>query len=187
MDYKEFKKKYKADTFNNYKREADKLKELEERKGYWYSLKLNYEKDCIMLEKDSNPLNNISIDTDLKSNNHLFGIDFGKYCENQIKLIDLDKEFKENNKNSIDNISTVKFNGTKIELMELVKALIENGSLRGKQKDIINSFEVFFNTPLNNPDKTIQDIKKRNLGSETLFLDRLKSSLYNFITKENIR
>ncbi|WP_282069199.1 RteC domain-containing protein [Olleya namhaensis] len=81
----------------------------------------------------------------------------------------------------------VKWNGTNVELIELIKALIENNSLKGQQKDIIESFCTFLNVEIKHPNKTITDIKKRNIDSETLFLDRLKSSLYDYITKENIR
>jgi len=81
----------------------------------------------------------------------------------------------------------IKWRGSKIELIELLKALIENESIRGTQKEIFHQFSEFFDIELNYPDKTIQDIKNRNNGSETIFLDRLKATLYDYITKENIR
>ncbi len=81
----------------------------------------------------------------------------------------------------------VKFNLTQTELIELVKALIVNGSIKGKQKDIIKTFSQFFEIEIKHENKIIQDLKIRNNGSETLFLDRLKTSLNNFIKKENIR
>lgn len=84
-------------------------------------------------------------------------------------------------------ITNFKTNITQTELIELVKALIENGTITGKQKDIINDFSNFFNIEVNNPDKLITDLKKRNNGSETLFLDKLKTSLFNHFTKENKR
>mgnify|MGYP003654561161 CR=1 FL=1 len=102
-----------------------------------------------------------------------------KYLEEQLTGIK-SNEIKEPTKN-------IKFNITQTELLELTKALIENGNLKGKQKDIINSFKQFFDIEINNPDKIIHDIKKRNIGSETLFIDKLKSSLYDYVTKENKR
>ncbi|HUH26867.1 RteC domain-containing protein [Gelidibacter sp.] len=90
--------------------------------------------------------------------------------------------------NHVDFLNTnIKFNVSPTELIELTKSLIENGNVKGKQKDIINSFARFFNIEVNNPDKLITDIKKRNTGSETLFIDKLKSSLYDYMTKETKR
>lgn len=81
----------------------------------------------------------------------------------------------------------IKFKISQTQLVELTKSLIENGNIQGKQKDIITAVSTFFDTAINNPDKLITDIKKRNIGSETLFLDKLKSSLYDYITIENKR
>ena len=69
------------------------------------------------------------------------------------------------------------------ELLELVKSLIENGNIKGKQKDIINEFSKIFNVDIKKPKQIITDTKKRNIGSETLFLDKLKKSLLNYIIK----
>lgn len=77
--------------------------------------------------------------------------------------------------------------GGQTELIELIKALIVNGNIKGIQKDIINEITSFFNIDIKHPDKLIVDIKNRNTGSETLFIDKLKSSLYDYITKENTR
>ena len=97
-------------------------------------------------------------------------------------------DIKESNINSISSsINTVKWTGTQVELVELIKSLIESKKVQGTQKEIINSFSKFFNIEINNPNKTIQDIKNRNNDSETLFLDKLKSNLLNFIKGENIR
>lgn len=81
----------------------------------------------------------------------------------------------------------VQWESNQTELMELVKSLIEHGSVKGKQKDIITSFSQFFNINVNNPDKLLTDIKKRNNGSETLFLDKLKSSFLGYINQEKTR
>lgn len=81
-------------------------------------------------------------------------------------------------------VSKLKWQGTQTQFIELTKALIENGSVKGLQKDVIASLSQFLNIKIKNPDKTIQDIKNRNVGSETLFLNDLKTSLYNFISLE---
>ncbi len=94
---------------------------------------------------------------------------------------------KEQTKETIptEQIQKTKFktNITQTELVELVKALVENGTIEGTQKDIIKDFADFFGIEINNPNKLITDLKKRNNGSETLFLDKLKNSLMDYIIK----
>ncbi len=82
---------------------------------------------------------------------------------------------------------TMKFNILPTELVELVKALYENGTIKGKQKDLYNYFAKCFDVEVKNPNKLLQDIKNRNNGSETLFLNNLKTSLFDYMTKENRR
>jgi len=77
----------------------------------------------------------------------------------------------------------VTFNFTQTEIIELTKALIQNGNIKGKQKEIIQIVSSFFETEVNNQDKIITDLSKRNNGSETLFLDKLKTSLNEFLSK----
>lgn len=91
------------------------------------------------------------------------------------------------NNTSFSNITNIQWQGSQTDLIELIKSLIENGAVKGIQKDIINSFTSFFEIEIKNPDKLITDIKKRNIGSETLFIDKLKKSLYDYITKEKTR
>ncbi len=100
--------------------------------------------------------------------------------------------FKKNENQPItsDKVKTdndIRWTGTQTELIELTKALIENQSIKGVQRDIILEFSKLLNFEIKNPNKLITDIKKRNIGSETLFIDKLKTSLLNYITKENIR
>jgi len=90
-------------------------------------------------------------------------------------------------KETYSKIKKLNWQGTQTEFMELIKALIENGTLKGTQKEIIKHASKFFNIEIKNPDKLITDIKKRNIGSETLYIDKLRTSLYNYITKENRR
>lgn len=84
--------------------------------------------------------------------------------------------------------SNLLWNGTPTEFIELTKSLIENGALKGgkkgTQKEIIEDFSKILNIEIKNPDKLLTDIKKRNNGSETLFIDKLKHTLLNYITKE---
>ena len=97
------------------------------------------------------------------------------------KIIDFLKIKKQNPKNE----NNLNWNGTQIEFIELVKALIENGNIKGTQTETIKSLSNIFNYKINNENKTINDIKNRNNGSETLFLDKLKKTLFDYITLEN--
>ncbi|MGQ2982964.1 RteC domain-containing protein [Flavobacterium sp.] len=71
----------------------------------------------------------------------------------------------------------IKFHGTPTQLTELTKALIANGNLKGIQSEIFKKLSTFFNVEIKDPDQTINKIKNRNNGSETLFLDTLILSL----------
>lgn len=109
-----------------------------------------------------------------------FILDFaqvGNKSKNRTNFIEREKlEQKE--------ISKLKFHGNQTAFIELIKALITNENLKGTQKDIINTLSDFFDIEIKNPNKIINDIKNRNNGSETLFLDELKKSLFNHITAE---
>src|SRR5690606_8624950 len=54
-----------------------------------------------------------------------------------------------------DQSNEIKFRGTHTEFIELVKALIENGNLKGTQKEIIENLSKFFQIEIKNPDKII--------------------------------
>jgi hypothetical protein len=89
------------------------------------------------------------------------------------------------NKPANDNeFKKIKFYGNQTEFIELIKALTENGNLKGIQKDNIEICANFFGVEINNPSKLLNDIKTRNSGSETLFLDKLRKSLFEYITLE---
>lgn len=100
---------------------------------------------------------------------------------------ELNKIIQDDSNLSDSENKKLKWNGNQTELIELVKALIENKSIEGLQKDIIKNFTDLFGFEIKNPDKLIQDIKKRNNGSETLFLDKLKTKLVDFISTSNQR
>ncbi|SNB15548.1 conserved hypothetical protein [Flavobacterium psychrophilum] len=80
--------------------------------------------------------------------------------------------------------NSLNWNGTQTDFIELVKALVENGTIKGTQTEIIKSLSKVFNIKINNENKLINDIKTRNNGSETLFIDKLKKSLFDYITIE---
>ena len=83
--------------------------------------------------------------------------------------------------------NSLNWNGTQTEFIELAKALIENGNITGtgNQEDKINQLANLLNFKINNPYKLLNDIKNtRNDESETLFLDKLKRTFFNYITLE---
>ena len=101
------------------------------------------------------------------------------------RIEDLEEKPLDNQK----KFSNLSWNGTNTELVELGKSLLENGSIKeshkkGKQKELFDVLSSAFNFEIKIRDKTLQDIKKRSNGSETLFLDSLKSSLFRWITKK---
>lgn len=83
--------------------------------------------------------------------------------------------------------NSLNWNGTQTEFIELTKALIENGNITGtgNQEDKIHQLANLLNFKINNPYKLLNDIKNtRNDESETLFLDKLKRTFFNYITLE---
>lgn len=71
------------------------------------------------------------------------------------------------------------------QFMELFKSLYDLGAFPSiNQKDALIHFCKLFNKKIYNPDKLLQDIKNRNIGSESLYIDKLKASLLEFINKE---
>lgn len=91
-------------------------------------------------------------------------------------------EIKTSTAAALENM--LKWNGTQTEFIELVKSLIENGNIKGTQTEIITKLSNVFNIEIKHPSKLITDIKTRNNGSETLFLDKLQKSLFDYITLE---
>jgi hypothetical protein len=97
-------------------------------------------------------------------------------------------ELESNEQKEIHLDKTLNWIGTQTDLIELIKALIENGNIKvkkGEQGKTIEVISNFFNFPINNPNKLIADLKIRNTESETLFLDKLKKTLFDYITREN--
>jgi hypothetical protein len=82
------------------------------------------------------------------------------------------------------NISPIQWNGTETQLVELIKALIQNRSITGgTQKEIFERLSKFLNIEIQEPSKTINKIMNRNNGSETIFLDKLKTTLIEYFKK----
>lgn len=88
---------------------------------------------------------------------------------------------------TVDIASNLKWIGTQTEFMELIKALVASNSVKGTQKDLTKVLSQLLNFKINSPDKLIQDIKLRSIGGETLFLDKLKESLIEYLSKKNTR
>lgn len=101
-----------------------------------------------------------------------------EFTENRIAEIENELQVNENSLN---------WKGTPTEFIELSKALFINGSITGKgnQEDNINQLANLLNFKVNNPYKILNDIKStRSNGSETLFLNKLKTTFFNYITLE---
>ena len=118
-------------------------------------------------------------------------IDRASLLEFNYFLTDEINKIKQENSNQLAPNNKLTWHGSKTELVELIKSLIEAGSLKGletgsikgTQKDIFKIFENFFGFDLNNFEQTIQKITKRSNGSETLFIDKLKHNFTAFSIK----
>lgn len=110
-------------------------------------------------------------------------VSFDKKCDLEIKKLKelLELEPQQNTTPTISN--SLKWHGTQTAFIELVQALILTKTITAKSnKEIITTLSNVFNFKVTNPDKTFNDIKAtRNNGTETLFLDELKATLYNHI------
>ena len=92
------------------------------------------------------------------------------------------KRVKTNPSTTQSKNNSIKFHGSQAEFVELVKALIINGNFTGKtHKEIFEILTDFFLVEITNVDDTFKSIKGRNTDSRTLFLDKLKSSLIEYI------
>jgi hypothetical protein len=79
--------------------------------------------------------------------------------------------------------NSIEWKGSQTEFVELIKSLVEAKSISGTQTNIIKVLSEVLNFNIKSPDKKIQDIKNRKNGGETLFLDKLKSALFQYIAK----
>lgn len=81
-----------------------------------------------------------------------------------------------------DNIR-ITWQGNPTELVELIRALFLNKSIIGKIGETTNKITSFFDIEIEKPYKLYENIKDRNIGSETLFLNQLKLNLFDEIDK----
>lgn len=107
------------------------------------------------------------------------------WLNRQRKLLGLDVMVINTKSENIlkDGKSKIKWKGNQTELTELIKSLIESGSIQGSQKEIVETFTWFLNTEINGFDKKLQNIKGRNTDNETTFLDNLKDGLMKWMEK----
>jgi RteC protein len=156
--------------FSNVKKNLMRLSSTTEKIKYLIEIKTEFQQDSGLLD---------------------FGDDnFLKKCNLEIdKLKELLEIENTNPTLKIQTITepqkTLNWQGDKIEFLELIKALIVNGTIdinKNSQKETITILSKVFNIEIKNPDQTINKIKLRNNGSETLFLDKLKTSLFKHIT-----
>lgn len=87
---------------------------------------------------------------------------------------------------SENNIDGLNWQGSELQLTELIKALIENNSLNPNltDKEIFRRFRLFFNVGDFNHTQKLQDIKKRTKDL-TPFVNALEISLSNWVKKDN--
>lgn len=112
----------------------------------------------------------------------LYGVEKGKFLSawNMILKRPFDFErFFEYEKSEV--IKPIQWHGKSTELIELIKALIVNGNLKGEQKEIFKSIEKMFNHNLNNIDQAITKFNSRNNDSQTIFINQLKSSFQKYL------
>jgi len=102
--------------------------------------------------------------------------------KNWRKFIELIDE-KLNDSPTIKKIETLKWKGTKADFVELSKALILSDMFNGTQKEIVEKLSAFLEIDIKNYDQKLIQIKGRNNGSETLFLNKLKQNLDNYFKK----
>lgn len=129
-------------------------------------------------------------------NMHATAENFIKFISNRITSLclinkfleqrnqELERELNKTRPRVLATENLLNWNGTQTEFIELIKALVENGNIKGTQTEIISKLSNVFNIDIKHPNKLITDIKKRNNGSETLFLDKLQKSLLDYITQE---
>lgn len=81
--------------------------------------------------------------------------------------------------------SPLKWKGSQSELLELVYALLESGTIEASSKTAaLHTFQEIFGFSINNPDQLLNKIKHRNYGSETLFLDKLREAFAGYVNPD---
>ncbi len=83
----------------------------------------------------------------------------------------------------IDN-STLDYDGTNTELIELAYALHKSGRIKSDIKEIVSVFETLFSTTIKDPYRTYHDFKSRKID-RTKFLTFLKKELNDALDRES--
>ncbi|MFK8059377.1 MAG: RteC domain-containing protein, partial [Polaribacter sp.] len=100
---------------------------------------------------------------------------------NKIKQEELKQE--ESKQLESDNIK-LKWQGNPTELIELIIALFLYKRIIGEIGELTDKIANFFDIEIKEPYKLYEHIKERIHGNEPLFLDQLKSNLYDEIIKK---
>ena len=91
----------------------------------------------------------------------------------------LDFEIRKIEEKNISKIKELKWYGSQAEIIELTKALLENGNLKGKQEDVFKAIQKTFDIELKNVNQAITKFNTRE--DKTKLLDSLKTSLSKYI------
>ena len=135
-----------------------------------------------VIQKKQEVINLIS-EIDVKEVFNLEELIFKYEFKNWRKFIELVDEKLNEASTTIKKIETLKWKGSKIEFVELSKALIESDIFNETQKEIVEKLSIFFNVDIKTYDQKLTQIKGRNNGSETLFLNKLKQNLDKYLKK----
>jgi hypothetical protein len=128
-------------------------------------------------------LSDLISEIDVKEVFNLEELIFKYEFKNWRKFIELVDEKLNEASTTIKKIETLKWKGSKIEFVELSKALIESDIFNETQKEIVEKLSIFFNVDIKTYDQKLTQIKGRNNGSETLFLNKLKQNLDKYLKK----
>ena len=115
-------------------------------------------------------------------------LEFNSFLTDEINKIKQEESKEENSKQEeskqLAPNNKLTWHGSKTELVELIKSLIETGSIEGTQKDIIRNFLVFLKADIKHPNATLQRLTNRS--DKVKFLDKLTSTLQEFYTKSEV-
>ncbi|MEJ6735104.1 MAG: RteC domain-containing protein [Flavobacteriales bacterium] len=132
-------------------------------------------------------LSDLISEIDVKEVFNLEELIFKYEFKNWRKFIELVDEKLNEASTTIKKIETLKWKGTKADFVELSKALILNDMFNGTQKEIVAKLSAFFEIDVKTYDQILNQIKGRNNGNETKFLDKIKKNLNNYFEKVDDR
>jgi hypothetical protein len=105
-------------------------------------------------------------------------LEYNAFLNNEIN-----KNNEENFEGLISHNNQLEWLGSKTELVELIKALVETESIKGSQKDIANLIGNLFGINFKNFSQNVQKITVKIAGNETTFIDKLNKNFTTFINK----